>query len=116
MNHSHRCHARLCTTRCRPQLLMCPKHWRMVPATLVRRVYATYRDGQCADLRPSLEWHEAADAAIASVALQDGCPWRKLRVVEARALVNLRPESFGADLDAVHAELRKRDAARGPPS
>lgn len=62
-------------------------------------------------MRPSLEWHEAADAAIASVALQEGCPWRKLRVVEARALTKLQPELFGEDLDDVLAELRKRDEA-----
>lgn len=110
MNRSHHCHAKLCKTRCRPQLLMCPKHWRMVPATLQRRVYATYRRGQCDDMRPSLDWHEAADAAIASVALQEGCPWRKLRVIEARALVKLHPSSLGDDLDDVRAELAKRDA------
>ncbi len=89
---------------------MCPKHWRMVPRRLQSLVYARYRDGQCDDMRPSLEWHEAADAAIASVALQDGCPWRKVRVAEARALVKLHPESFGDDIDAVRVELRKRDA------
>lgn len=109
---SHHCHAKLCTTHCRPELLMCPKHWRMVPAILKRRVLATYRRGQCNDKSPSLAWHEAADAAIASVALKEGCPWRKLRVVEARALVKLHPQSLGSDLDAVRAELAKRDAAR----
>lgn len=43
-------------------------------------------------MRPSLEWHEAADAAIAAVALEEGCPFGKLRVVEVRALLNLAPE------------------------
>lgn len=63
----------------------------MVPARLKARVVATYRDGQCDDMRPSLAWHEAADAAIAAVALQEGCPFGRLRVVEVRALLALAP-------------------------
>jgi hypothetical protein len=63
-------------------------------------------------MQPSPEWHEAADAAIASVALQEGCPWRKLRVVEVRALAKLHPPSLGGDLDDVQAELAVRDASR----
>lgn len=42
----------------------------MVPRDIQRRVWATYRPGQCDDKAPSESWHEAADAAIAAVALK----------------------------------------------
>ena len=51
---------------------MCPKHWRRVPKKIQRQVWATYRDGQCDDMKPSAEWHLAADAAICAVALKEG--------------------------------------------
>jgi len=44
----------------------------MVPADIQRRVWSTYRPGQCDDMNPSEEWHKAADAAIESVAKQEG--------------------------------------------
>lgn len=50
---------------------MCGRHWRMVPRAIQSSVYAAYRPGQCEDKRPSESWHLAADAAIASVALQE---------------------------------------------
>lgn len=64
----HHCHAVECMVPTRPELLMCPRHWRMVPGHVQRRVWATYRRGQCDDKRPSQEWHQAADAAIGHVA------------------------------------------------
>lgn len=63
----HHCHARRCPTPCKPEYLMCPKHWRMVPAALQREVWRTYRPGQCDDKSPSEAWHRAADAAINAV-------------------------------------------------
>lgn len=67
----HHCHARGCSTPTKPEMLMCFKHWRMVPRDLQRAVWATYRPGQCDDKRPSPEWHAAADAAIAAVAQKE---------------------------------------------
>lgn len=64
---AHHCHARGCTTPCKPEMLMCLKHWRMVPLNLQRAVWAHYRPGQCDDKRPSEAWHKAADAAILAV-------------------------------------------------
>lgn len=52
-------------------MLMCLKHWRMVPRDIQRRVWSTYRPGQCDDKQPSESWHEAADAAIAAVATKE---------------------------------------------
>jgi hypothetical protein len=64
----HHCHARGCTTPVKPEMLMCLRHWRMVPRKLQKAVWDTYRPGQCDDKRPSREWHDAADAAIKYVA------------------------------------------------
>lgn len=69
----HRCHARGCITPCKPEYLMCPKHWRMVPRALQQAVYDAYRPGQCDDKNPSRAWHEAADAAIDAVERQEKC-------------------------------------------
>lgn len=66
----HHCHASACGAHIKPEMLMCARHWRMAPPPQAqqRRVYATYRPGQCDDKQPSAEWHAAADLAICSVA------------------------------------------------
>ena len=79
---------------------MCAPHWRMVPRKLQRYVWANYRRGQVNDMRPSIAWHLAADAAIAAVAIRDGCPFGKLAVVKARALWTLAPEVCPEDARA----------------
>lgn len=67
----HHCHAIHCGTKCKPEFLMCARHWRMVPLAQQRAVYAAYRVGQCDDKRFSGAWLIAADTAIASVAVQE---------------------------------------------
>lgn len=57
-------------------MLMCFRHWRMVPREMQRRVWATYRPGQCDDKNISREWLAAADAAIDAVAAKEGLPTR----------------------------------------
>lgn len=68
----HHCHAYGCKTPVKPELLMCGPHWGMVPKDMQSRVWATYRKGQCDDKDPSVEWMEAADAAILAVAKAEG--------------------------------------------
>ena len=68
---AHHCHARGCEVPVRPELLMCRRHWAMVPRELQRRVWATCRPGQCDDKRPSKEWMVAANAAIDAVAAKE---------------------------------------------
>ncbi len=63
----HRCHARHCDTPVKPEMLMCLKHWRMVPKAIQRRIWAEYRPGQCDDKNISEAWLSAADEAIAAV-------------------------------------------------
>lgn len=69
---SHHCHATACRTTVPPAMLMCGKHWRMVPRDIQRRVWATYRVGQCDDQSPSAEYCDAASAAVTAVALKEG--------------------------------------------
>lgn len=68
----HHCHARGCNVLVKPEMLMCLRHWRMVPADLQKQIWATYRRGQCDDKQPSEAWHQAADAAIGAVASREG--------------------------------------------
>lgn len=67
----HCCHAKGCKIEVKPELLMCPKHWFMVPADIRNEVWKHYRAGQCDDKNPSAAWHKAADAAIAYVAKKE---------------------------------------------
>jgi len=81
----HTCHARDCLVPVRPELLMCLRHWRMVPRTIQRAVWAAYRPGQCDDKRVSDAWLLAADAAIGFVARTEG---QSVRAIEREALVS----------------------------
>ena len=81
----HTCHARGCDRAVPPELLMCGRHWRMVPRILQRAVWAAYRPGQCDDKRPSEAWHLAADAAIGSVARAEGQPVRQVELDAIRS-------------------------------
>lgn len=67
----HFCHAKGCSTPCKPEHLMCIRHWKMVPELLKAKVYATYRPGQCDDKKPSEAWRRAAHAAIEFVAAHE---------------------------------------------
>lgn len=69
---SHDCHAVDCTQEVKPEMLMCFRHWRMVPTHLQRLVWRTYRPGQCDDLSPSAEYCDAAKAAVVAVAYAEG--------------------------------------------
>lgn len=61
---AHKCHARNCPTNIKSTLLMCAKHWKMVPKEIQDEIYNTYRKGQCTTKTPSREWHSAANKAI----------------------------------------------------
>lgn len=55
-------------------MLMCRRHWSMVPRAIQRRVWATYRPGQCDDREVSRDWLAAADEAISVVAAKEHRP------------------------------------------
>lgn len=70
---AHTCHAEGCETSCKPEYLMCGRHWRMVPRDVQRAVYAAYVPGQCnLDPPPSNEWLSAALTAVQAVAAKEG--------------------------------------------
>jgi hypothetical protein len=49
-------------------MLMCARHWRMVPKALQNAVWSTYRPGQERTKDPSPEYLVAARSAIDAVA------------------------------------------------
>jgi hypothetical protein len=63
----HHCHIPDCNTVVPPRLLMCARHWRMVPKAQQGSVGLYYRPGQENDKNPSVEYLRAARAAIAAV-------------------------------------------------
>jgi hypothetical protein len=69
---AHTCHALGCDKTVPPRLLMCGRHWAMVPKPLQRTVWATYQPGQEDSKDPSGAYLAAAKAAIAAVARQEG--------------------------------------------
>lgn len=64
----HLCHAQGCRKSVHPRMLMCPKHWYMVPKPLRDAVWAAYVPGQERRKDPTNEYLEAAQTAIAAVA------------------------------------------------
>jgi hypothetical protein len=67
----HYCHARGCSIPVPPRLLMCRKHWAMVPRHLQARVYAEYCSGQERTKTPSRAYLQAALDAINAVEAQE---------------------------------------------
>lgn len=68
----HVCHAVGCDVGVPPRMLMCLRHWRMVPRELQRRVWATYVAGQEIRKDPTAEYMEAQRAAVDAVAAKEG--------------------------------------------
>ena len=65
---AHACHARKCNTNVPPRMLMCGKHWKMVPGQTQKMIWKHYKSGQeKGEARPSSKWHFYADEAIEAV-------------------------------------------------
>ena len=72
---AHTCHARGCEKAVPPRLLMCAKHWRMVPYGLRLLVWATYQPGQerlDGTAPVTEEYLDASQEAIDAVAEKEG--------------------------------------------
>lgn len=63
----HYCHALGCTVQVPPKLLMCLRHWHMVPRDLQKMIWRCYRPGQEIDKHPSRGYVLAMKAAIEAV-------------------------------------------------
>lgn len=104
MSPRHHCHAEGCPVAVPPAMLMCLKHWRMVPATIKRRIGQTYRKGQEVDKRPSAAYMAAQNLARAAVARKEG-----------RAEVADRLEATAKVWDERARQSAGGDATPGPP-
>ena len=74
MGLKHTCHAQGCEKEIPPRLLMCLRHWRMVPLMLQAEVWRWYRPGQEIDKSPSDRYLVAMKNAINAVARLEGQP------------------------------------------
>jgi hypothetical protein len=68
----HECHAIGCTVSVPPRMLMCRKHWYMIPKPLRDAVWATYVPGQEIRKDPTDEYMDAHLAAVRAVAEKEG--------------------------------------------
>ena len=72
MMTKHTCHAEGCEAVVPPKMLMCLRHWRMVPVGLQRSVWRFYVPGQEIRKDPTVEYLRAAGEAITAVAHIEG--------------------------------------------
>lgn len=68
----HVCHATECNVEVPPRLLMCAKHWAMVPNQIQRGIWAAYRMGQEYDKKPSPEYMVVYHQAVNAVDEKEG--------------------------------------------
>lgn len=68
----HSCHATACRVGVPPEMFMCKRHWFSVPKRLRDEIWRTYRDGQCDDMSPSVDYCRAAKAAVIAIAEKEG--------------------------------------------
>lgn len=72
----HQCHAIGCSKPVAPYLLMCARHWHMVPRRLQLAVWAQYQPSQEITKKPSANYLVAARDAINAIAEIEGRPER----------------------------------------
>jgi hypothetical protein len=70
----HRCHAEGCDAIIAPRLLMCGRHWRMVPRAIQREVWREYVPGQEVRKDPTSKYLDVMRRAIEAVALAEAAP------------------------------------------
>ncbi len=105
---SHTCHAQACKKAVSPKMLMCARHWRMVPKRVQRWVWATYQKGQETTKTPESRYLVAHFAAVIAVAVRENRPaaaiewdWRCLH-------------SYADDATTDYAEIAKVIGYTGP--
>lgn len=69
---AHTCHAEGCVVHVPPRLLMCARHWRMVPKRLRDALWAVYVPGQEDRKDPTGEYITVARQCIDAVAVTEG--------------------------------------------
>jgi len=112
----HHCHVPGCDVSVPPRLLMCRKHWAMVPSATRRDVWRYFDPSQCAPgprPRPTESWTRAARAAIEAVL--DALGERVLKTLPRTLPVLEETPPAGmttATLRIVIGRLRREDRAR----
>jgi len=69
---SHACHAIGCKVEVPPRMLMCLRHWRMVPPSIQRRVWDAYVPGQEIRKDPTKKYLRVQKMAVDAVAKKEG--------------------------------------------
>ncbi len=92
---SHRCHAEDCKVEVPPKMLMCLRHWRMVPRALQNAIWEHYRAGQEVDKRPTKEYMIVQKCAVLYVGIKEGVYDEKIAMVD---LMEILPEDLIAKL------------------
>lgn len=87
----HTCHARGCTAEVPPKMLMCRKHWSMVPQAIQRRVWAHYNEGQEKTGRASRKWIDAAREALEAVAEKEEAALEKQKSPRVVDRITIHP-------------------------
>lgn len=72
--NEHKCHAEQCNIEVPPKLLMCAKHWWMVPRAYRTLIHIYFRPGQEVDKQPTAQYLAVMKLAINSVAEQEKLP------------------------------------------
>lgn len=84
----HLCHAFECKTAVPPRMLMCLRHWKMVPKNIQSAVWAEYRPGQELDKMPSEDYVLVQRSAVWAVFVAEGkCTWPEVPEVGSRAFL-----------------------------
>lgn len=84
----HLCHAHGCREAINPRLLMCLRHWKMVPPELQKAVWKHYRAGQEIDKQPSPDYLLAQRSAVwAAFVFEGGCDWADVPEVGTAAFM-----------------------------
>lgn len=68
----HMCHAIGCDVAVPPAMLMCRRHWYMVPADIRDRIWRAYVPGQEITKTPTRHYLSVMDEAIQAVAKREG--------------------------------------------
>jgi hypothetical protein len=101
----HHCHAIDCAMPVAPKLLMCSRHWRILPAPAQRIVEHHYRAGQERDKRLSELYVLAASIAVLLVAHREGV-WSARRALDRLAFASSVAQRRGLTVAQVEEMAR----------
>lgn len=102
---SHCCHAAECAHAVPPRMLMCRRHWRLVPAQLQRAVWRAYVPGQEWRKDPTPLYLLVQRLAVGVVALSEGTWSAEHAQYEQRRAHELWSDRLGEEEAALYRGL-----------